>query len=40
MDYKQALEYINGASWRSSRLGLERISELLRSEEHTSELQS
>ena len=29
MDYKQALEYINGASWRGSRLGLERISELL-----------
>ena len=29
MDYKQALEYINGASWRGSRLGLERITELL-----------
>ncbi len=29
MDYKQALEYINGSSWRGSRLGLERISELL-----------
>lgn len=29
MDYKEALEYINGASWRASRLGLERISELL-----------
>ena len=29
MDYKEALEYINGASWRASRLGLERITELL-----------
>lgn len=29
MDYKQALEYINGSSWRGSRLGLERITELL-----------
>ena len=29
MDYKEALEYINGVSWRGSRLGLERISELL-----------
>lgn len=29
MDYKQALEYINGVSWRSSRPGLERITELL-----------
>lgn len=29
MDYKQALEYINGTSWRGSKLGLERITELL-----------
>mgnify|MGYP000160524609 len=29
MDYKQAIEYINGTSWRGSRLGLERITELL-----------
>ena len=29
MDYKQSLEYINGTSWRGSRLGLERITELL-----------
>ncbi len=29
MDYKQALEYINGSSWRKSRLGLERVTELL-----------
>ncbi len=29
MDYKEALQYINGVSWRGSRLGLERISELL-----------
>ena len=29
MDYREALEYINGVSWRGSRLGLERISELL-----------
>ena len=29
MDYKQALEYINGVSWRSTKPGLERITELL-----------
>ena len=29
MDYTQALEYINGVSWRSSKLGLERVNELL-----------
>ena len=30
MDYKQALEYINGVSWRTSKPGLERVTELLR----------
>ena len=29
MDYKEALEYINGVSWLGSRPGLERVSELL-----------
>jgi len=29
MNYKQALEYINGVSWLGSRPGLERIGELL-----------
>ncbi len=29
MDYKQALEYINGVSWLGSKPGLERITELL-----------
>lgn len=29
MDYKEALEYINGTSWLGSRPGLERISDLL-----------
>lgn len=29
MDYKEALEYINGCSWLGSRPGLERVSELL-----------
>lgn len=29
MDYKEALEYIDGVSWLGSRPGLERVSELL-----------
>ena len=29
MDYKEALEYINGVSWQNTKPGLERISELL-----------
>ena len=29
MDYKEALEYINGVSWLGSRPGLERVKELL-----------
>ena len=29
MDYKEALEYINGVSWLGSKPGLERITELL-----------
>ena len=29
MDYKEALEYINGVSWQGTKPGLERISALL-----------
>ena len=29
MDYKEALEYINGVSWLGSKPGLERVRELL-----------
>ena len=29
MDYKEALEYINGVSWQNTKPGLERVSELL-----------
>ena len=29
MDYKEALEYINGVSWQSTKPGLERVSALL-----------
>ena len=29
MDYKEALEYIDGMSWFGSRPGLERVGELL-----------
>ncbi|MCF0137883.1 MAG: bifunctional folylpolyglutamate synthase/dihydrofolate synthase [Oscillospiraceae bacterium] len=29
MDYKQALDYINGTSWQSTKPGLERVSALL-----------
>ena len=29
MDYKEALEYINGVSWMGTKPGLERVTALL-----------